>query len=51
MCKGNFAAYVNEKTPRLDVVAWLLGADYCGRTELWLSLFCWTGIQLCGIIK
>jgi transposase len=50
MRKVNFAAYVKEKTPHVDVATWLLLASYSNVDGLSTLRICWTGIQLCGII-
>ena len=49
MRKVNFAAYVREKTPHADLAIWLLRPNYSNNNGTCLFLFCWTGIQLCGI--
>lgn len=51
MRKVNFAASVNEKTPRVDAHTWFLCANLCNNIGLYTLLIYWTRIHLCGIIR
>lgn len=50
MRKVNFAASVNETTPHMDAVAWLIRAIYSNNNGTYSLLICWTGVHVCGII-
>jgi transposase len=51
MRKVNFAASVNEKTPHVDTSVWLPRTNLRNNAGLDTLQICWTGIQLCGIIR
>lgn len=51
MRKVNFAAVVNGKTPQVDVLIWLLRANYGNKDGSCMLRICWTDVQVCGIIK
>src|SRR5580692_1249643 len=50
MRKANFAAVVNEKTPRMDEAARLNRANYCNINGLSILQCCWLSTHICGII-
>ena len=47
----NFAAAVKAKTPHADSASWLLRANYRNNDGSYMLRICWTGFQLCGIIR